>query len=230
MQAVGRLSRLTLALGASLSATMIACGGKTTENSQIGSSGGLSGSAGSGANGGSVVQGGATVVAPRTPTTHRSVALSCVGVNSPPEPSFISTAMPGTCKLHSDCTAGANGKCVSGVGMMGATYNCVYDQCATDADCGSGMVCYCTATSAARCLAIGNCRIDADCGGGNYSYCSPSMSWVCGGYRPIDGYHCHTPADSCLDDTECTGTDYCNFDVYEARWKCTATNTSCIIG
>lgn len=196
--------------------------------------GGSSGSSGSAPNGGSHAgsttrpQAGSAGVA--IPTSHRPTAASCVGVNSPPEPTNIRDPQDSQCSSHADCTAGVNGKCVNGIGMAYSFYSCVYDKCSTDADCDPGKICYCTPTSAAKCLSVGNCQVDADCGGGPYSYCSPSMSWDCGGYRPIDGYHCHTASDTCLDDADCTGTDYCNFDVYEARWKCTARDTTCVIG
>lgn len=172
---------------------------------------------------------GSTMV-PRPPSVHRPTAASCVGVHSPAEPSNILYPEHSSCTKHADCTAGVNGKCVNGVGMAGSMFSCVYDQCATDADCDPGKMCYCTASTPARCLSVGNCQTDGDCGGGPFGYCSPSMSWDCGGYRPIDGYHCHTPLDTCMDNSDCTGTDYCNFDVYEARWRCIATDRSCVIG
>lgn len=171
-----------------------------------------------------------STLAPRAPSVHRATAQSCVGVNAPPEPTSIREAEISSCVKHADCTDGVNGKCINGIGMAAAYYHCVYDQCATDADCDPGKICYCTASAAARCLSVGNCRTDADCGSGPYSYCSPSMSWDCGGHRPIDGYHCHTPSDTCMDDSDCTGSDYCNFDAYENRFRCTPTDTSCVIG
>jgi hypothetical protein len=173
---------------------------------------------------------GGSTVAPRPPAVHRPTAQSCVGVHSPAEPTNNPYPDLSSCTKHADCTDGVNGKCVNGPGMAARMFYCAYDQCATDADCDPGKMCYCSANTAARCLAIGNCQSDADCGGGPYSYCSPSMSWDCGGHRPIDGSHCHTPLDTCMDDLDCTGTDYCNFNVYEARWKCTPTDQSCVIG
>jgi hypothetical protein len=152
-------------------------------------------------------------------------------VNNPPEPATITTLpASGSCKSHADCTLGTNGKCVNGIGSAYRYFSCVYDQCGTDADCDPDKVCYCTSNSSARCLSVGNCRIDADCGGGPYSYCSPSTGWDCGGYHTIDSYHCHTPKDSCLDDSDCTGGTYCNFDDYSGAWKCVAPNRTCVIG
>ena len=182
------------------------------------------------ASGGSAAVGGAAIVAPRVPSVHRDTSASCVGVHSPSEPSASRNVSMSTCAVHADCTAAVNGRCVAGMGMGWASYSCVYDLCATDEDCPVSKVCYCTSTSAARCLSVGNCRTDGDCGGGPFSYCSPSTGFDCGGYRPIDGYHCHTAKDSCLDDSDCAGGEFCNFDVYENRWKCTAGSVTCVIG
>lgn len=180
-----------------------------------------------GANTGGIGTGGTTpVLPPREPRDHRAQPLSCVGVHDPGDPDTVSAS--GDCETHADCTDGEAGKCVNGQGSSYGRLYCVYDTCQTDADCDPGMVCYCTTSTPARCLSIGNCQTDADCGAGGY--CSPSMSWDCGGYRPIDGFHCHTPSDTCIDDADCTGTDYCNFDVYESRWECTPIDTSCAIG
>jgi hypothetical protein len=52
----------------------------------------------------------------------------------------------------------------------------------------------------------------------------------CSGYHSIDSYRCHTPDDSCIDDSDCTGGDYCNFNDYAGRWTCTAKNMTCAIG
>ncbi len=176
---------------------------------------------------GGVTTGGTTrVLPPREPEAHRAEALSCVGVHAPPEPE--TSCECGECVTHADCTDEAGGKWLN-PNYPGYDFPyCAHDECQTDADCDPGMVCYCTADAAARCLSLGNCRTDADCGAGNY--CSPSMSWDCSGYRPIDGFHCHTPGDTCIDDADCTGTDCCNFDLYESRWECTPIDTTCAIG
>jgi hypothetical protein len=207
--------------------------------------GGGTATAGTGGKGGAIASGGVTslggvrgtggaggfragtVVSPRVPTAHRPEVASCVGVNAPPEPS---NATYGTCKKHADCTQGKNGRCIHGIGNGYNNYYCVYDSCGTDADCDAGKVCFCSPNDAARCLSVGNCRTDADCGGGSYSYCSPSTGMDCAGYHTIDSYHCHTPQDTCLDNSDCTGTDYCNFDPYDGRWKCQIPNMMCAIG
>jgi hypothetical protein len=213
--------------------------GGGTASAGMGGRGGAIGSGGVGGQSGVRGSGGAggwrtgPVVSPRVPAAHRPEAASCVGVNAPPEPSGTTT-MAGTCKKHADCTLGKNGKCIHGIGGSYNYYSCVYDSCGTDADCDPGKVCFCSPNDAARCLSVGNCRTDADCGGGDYSYCSPSMGMDCGGYHTIDSYHCHTPQDTCIDNSDCTGSgsasDYCNFDAYDGRWKCQVPNMMCVIG
>jgi hypothetical protein len=72
--------------------------------------------------------------------------------------------------------------------------------------------------------------VDADCGGGAYSYCSQGYGWDCGSYRPLGDYYCHTPQDTCMDDSDCTGQDFCNYDVVDGRWECKTPNLGCMIG
>jgi len=178
--------------------------------------------------GGSTSGAGGTIEPPaRPPSAHRAEALSCEGVHDPPEPADR-WAPEYDCLEHADCTDGENGKCIGGDRYMGLNSFCVYDACRTDADCDPGEVCYCAVSTWARCLFFGNCQIDADCGPGGY--CSPSGSEDCGGHRSIDGYYCHTPHDTCIDNADCTGTDYCNFNVYNDRWECTAVDDTCVIG
>jgi hypothetical protein len=243
--ACGRGAQLTLRFdgGVSGSGGIVAQGG-TMGTGGVTGAGGSVGTGGSVGAGGSQSQGGVTgyggtstggsggtrttssttVSLPRVPLEHRETASSCAGVYSPAEPTNVTGYSQ--CAKHADCTAGVNGKCVHGIGAAGNMHFCVYDKCATDADCGSGDVCYCE-SDAARCLRVGNCQTDADCGG---NYCSPSMGMDCGGYHNVDSYHCHTPADTCTDNADCTGTDYCNYDEYSGHWKCIPTNKSCMIG
>jgi len=71
-----------------------------------------------------------------------------------------------------------------------------------------------------------NCRIDADCGAGGY--CSRSFAPdYCNGHDAICGfncgfgYFCHTPKDTCADDTDCAGL-HCLYDVDTQSWACVA--------
>jgi hypothetical protein len=247
MKTIGPLISPALSGSALLVLAVVDCGGKTgaelnpTPGAITGgyvSVGGSPGLGGYVAAGGSYHAGGVspvggssalTLVGTRIPAIHRASAQSCVGVNSPPEPS-IRYPENSSCLKHADCVDGVNGKCVTGVGSASSMGFCAYDECATDGDCNAGKVCYCTSTTAARCFSLGNCQVDADCANTGNSYCSPSMGFDCGGYRSIDSFYCHTAADTCQDDQDCSGTNYCNYDVYNGNWKCTATNNNCIIG
>ncbi len=222
------LAAAGLALGCGktgMSASGSGDGGDNDSGGTVGQGGGSGGSGGNIGLGGSGGGRTGTVVSSRVPALHRPAALSCAGVHPTSDPAGV---MFGDCKKHADCTAGTNGRCVSGIGYMGNSFRCIYDQCATDDGCDPGKVCYCTANEAARCLSVGNCRIDADCG--SHGHCSPSNGWDCGGYHTIDSYYCHTPQDTCIDNSDCTGMDYCNYDPVDGRWECTSPNMNCAIG
>ncbi len=124
--------------------------------------------------------------------------------------------------------------------------SCSYDTCDSDVDCPSKVPCSCRASDADSeanvCVTDSNCAVDADCG--PEGYCSPSVvndfcfcpatalcpdSTVCyAGNTKVPcacgdscghGYYCHTPSDTCLDDSDCDrGTR--NFDRLENRWLC----------
>lgn len=112
----------------------------------------------------------------------------------------------------------------------GRIYYCTHDECATDADCDPGKVCFCGDGNAPACFSLGNCRTDADCGGGASSFCSPAYGFDCGGHHQYSAYYCHTPKDTCIDDGDCTGKEYCDYDVIDGRWECKAPNMTCAIG
>ncbi|GAC1561658.1 MAG: hypothetical protein NVS3B10_19370 [Polyangiales bacterium] len=94
----------------------------------------------------------------------------------------------------------------------------------TDADCGSAGVCACRLATVAESNVCfrGNCRTDADC---KASWCSPSgvdVSSSCPGL-PIGtvGYFCHSAADACVDDADCTGVgESCAFDPDLVHFRC----------
>jgi len=131
------------------------------------------------------------------------------------------------CLTDSDCTAGTNGRCFSpnGPGAPGCSPTaCSYDDCSSDSDCPARVPCLCRSSAADSnanvCAAGGNCAVDADCGPGGY--CSP------GGFAdfcstPI--YFCHTPADTCVDDSDCAQSgsgplQACNYDVPSGHFAC----------
>jgi hypothetical protein len=127
---------------------------------------------------------------------------------------------PMACHADADCTVGKNGRCVPTPGVACAP-QCTYDTCFQDADCMMG-ACACRASasdSAANACVPGNCLVDADCGAGGY--CSPSgLPDSCG-----IGYYCHTPSDTCVDNTDCPSMEGCNFDTHSLSWSCSITCT-----
>jgi hypothetical protein len=169
-----------------------------------------------------------TSVSPREPAEHRAKAPSCVLLSrsEPDDPRY------GDCKKHADCTARPNGACVNtgGAGYAASSYyGCVYT-CTRDTDCAKDELCECSEGGPGVCLRMGNCRIDADCGGGAASYCSRAYTSDCGGYHALSTYFCHTPRDTCIDDRDCTGDNYCDYDLVNDRWECTAPDMTCAIG
>ena len=184
----------------------------------------------------------AACTTPRAAVT--PVACGCPdgGVGSVPQPDG-SVCLCGACAKDSDCTQGANGRCeeLSPV----PTFSCSYDECSTDSDCEGGGPCTCrpTATSPNFCQTLSGCATDSDCGPGGY--CSPSVlnagcsclsTALCGdsggctvkgnpvpcgcGDSCAHGYFCHTPCDSCMDDSDCTRVGSCVYDVLDRRWEC----------
>jgi hypothetical protein len=164
-------------------------------------------------------------------------------------PSTAAVNGPRLCAGDADCTAGTNGRCfLNGGPVTDCGTRCSYDACAQDSDCPSNQPCACRAsatdTAANTCLTGGNCRVDDDCGAGGY--CSPSQvnnfcfcpstalcqdgSGSCSaGNQPVPcacgdacghAYFCHTKRDSCVDDSDCTGGQTCNFDTVNGVWDC----------
>jgi hypothetical protein len=121
----------------------------------------------------------------------------------------------------------------------GWRFECSYDHCLSDADCG-GHACGCrggafsygapysrSATLGENTCFSGNCRVDGDCGPNGY--CSPS-TYVCGTAWGYHDFYCHTASDECIDDSDCdsfdggpfapTGPAYCAYDEVRAHWSC----------
>lgn len=128
------------------------------------------------------------------------------------------------CTKDSDCTAGQNGRCVTGR----LEHQCSYDGCYVDGDCTGGGVCLCGRSAASsnganhRTLKAG-CRVDSDCGPNDV--CSPSFDSGCGAYGGTFGYFCHTPEDTCANDSEFMSEPggYCAFDYRVGKWACGCT-------
>jgi hypothetical protein len=138
----------------------------------------------------------------------RGVAVACTGP--------ADANQNGNCEEDCDCTMGKNGRCLMG-GPAPITF-CSYDECFSDSDCPTGVPCACRSSSSSAdpnyCVSGSTCRVDSDCGPGGS--CSPSeyMQW-CGPH-----YHCHTAADTCINDGDCAGTQGCNFDTSAGHWAC----------
>lgn len=159
----------------------------------------------------------------RVPQRHRPIGATCPLSRGPgpftcacPSADGLSCTCPGeACGRDADCKERRNGRCIESSPPPRPA--CSYDECVSDTDCPVGVPCACRESEASfmpnLCLSGSDCRIDADCGPGGF--CSPSRfgQW-CGAT-----YHCHTPSDTCLDDSDCTGMG-CNFDTQSDRWSC----------
>jgi hypothetical protein len=146
------------------------------------------------------------------------------------------------CTQDSDCSEGSNGRC----GQSAAPFRdlvCSYDTCFSDSDCADDTPCECrtgpTDSTNNACVTASDCQVDSDCGAGGY--CSPSLvndfcfcpsPALCGpgdscspgpcscGDSCGHGYFCHTPADTCVDDSDCGSNGTCNFDSLAKHWTC----------
>lgn len=181
------------------------------------------GGSGSGGGGASATGGGGTTTTSTTqkePKTHRATATACTADRPP----GLTDAMGGACANDADCTDGTNGRCHQ---TLNDPPFCSYDECQSDKDCGvAACECRNPARFDANVCVHGNCVTDADCNGG---YCSPSavtLDPYCSLDIPIGsvGYYCHSAADECVDDEDCSqGTGSfpgCLFDADKGHWAC----------
>jgi hypothetical protein len=53
------------------------------------------------------------------------------------------------------------------------------------------------------------------------AFCKPPDPNASCGDSCGHGTFCHTPKDTCLEDSDCTGRDTCNFDLPSQTWSCT---------
>lgn len=227
-------------IGAFVLGAVIACGGSvaTVDGEPAPSTSSSSGnsrssSSGSGTSGGSSgTTSGNTETTLREPKVHRASPTAC----TPGRFDSPSTAPDGgvdpngyiQCTSHAECNKGKNGRC-SGNGHDG--WRCTYDFCDGDIDCGGGTnVCECEGGFRSDnnvCLSQNGCATDRDCGPAGYGWCSPTLG-ACGHYSKTESYQCHTPADECVDDSDCTengtgpfgGPGYCAYDSTVGHWKC----------
>lgn len=162
------------------------------------------------------------------PTKHRDVAESCpptrppsitdAGIVGPPVDAGSPPPM-GACSVDADCTTGTNGRCQH-VGQL-LSPRCTYDACAQDSDCKQGTTCHCD-PSGNRCIES-SCTTDAQCKGRG---CSPTFESSCGVFDGVRGYYCHTPNDTCINDSDCkdSTTRNCAFDLNVGHWACASSS------
>ena len=203
-----------------------ACGFENIGTGGAAGTGGNASTGGATATGGTTTTGGMSGTDTRAvPIDHRPVAAPCPAQRG----AGPTLSAGGECGQDSDCTGGINGRCLWDIG---GNY-CSYDTCFSDADCSSGQLCDCresaSSSPANECIA-GACLTDTDCGPDGY--CSPSVTrsecvcLACEGSAScpyVDhcghGYFCHTPQDTCLNDSDCNGFK-CAYDKQNKRWSC----------
>ncbi|HEX4462150.1 MAG TPA: hypothetical protein VIA18_29440 [Polyangia bacterium] len=147
---------------------------------------------------------------------HRPVATACpalVGNGCPPGSSTMQ------CVTDADCTSGTAGRCNNCI--------CDYSTCQSDSDCSGGEACICYADTNTNfyggntCSKVGNCRVDSDCGPNGA--CSPVFENCIGQPHAVEGYYCHTAADLCNNDSDCTkigANSYCDYAPEVGHWAC----------
>jgi hypothetical protein len=198
-------------------------GSSGSSGSGSGSSSGSSGSSGSSSGASSGSSGSSSGGVQRVPVNHRPSDAQCF--TTPPAGTCNTQGgTPGNCSKDANCMAdgGTNGRCVETGG--GVLYcSCTYDTCSGDSACPTGETCAChqspyTNNQGNTCVQ-GNCRVDSDCG--TNGYCSPADNTMsCGS---LLGYYCHTSADQCIDDSDCSsmsGFQVCTYVATSSRWEC----------
>ena len=162
------------------------------------------------------------------PANHRSSAAQCQAM-APRGTTPCSGDCPTTgsgqtfaCNDDAECDAGVGGRCTEACCFANSA--CTYDQCTFDSDCPADQTCACHGSTylspwGSTCVPS-DCRVDADCGSG--CDCSPSQQAGCLGCL---SYHCHTPQDLCLNDSDCQPppgeAGFCVYASDAGLWECT---------
>jgi hypothetical protein len=119
------------------------------------------------------------------------------------------------CATDADCTARANGYCAARGAYPGGLNDpclCKYS-CQSDADCDPGSICLCTGTGGGVCVRA-SCTTDADCHG---TFCASASSDGC--LAPPQ-FHCFSASEGCKVDSDCSPTQYCQFDSISGKRRC----------
>lgn len=151
---------------------------------------------------------------------HRPTAVAC-----PSGPGTCKTAAS-SCASDSDCTQSAHGHCdTNGTNSCG----CRYDQCVSDGECGGSNSCICASQIVAGqlgnpgnvCSTVGNCHVDSDCGVGGSCSPSPTVNGCAPWFGTVEGYFCHSAADSCNNEVDCAaGNRSCGYLPELGHWGC----------
>lgn len=133
------------------------------------------------------------------------------------------------CKSDGDCEFGDNGRCVYSWSIGQGSWECTYDDCFKDSDCGDNEVCSCgedrhsnqifgLRSDENKCVES-NCLTDSDCG--EY-FCKPNHDMCPDGEDRVIGYFCTTEQDDCMVDSDCLEDSVCVFSRTGKKWFCTA--------
>ncbi len=162
----------------------------------------------------------------RVPSMHRPTGVVCPMFPPPTTQTVCALEDVPSCRLDSDCSGGKDGHCIPASNSTAACA-CTYDACFSDGDCPAGDLCVCSGSFSGNTCVKGSCRVDADCGPGGF--CSPVFP-VCSRSGPITDYACHTPADKCFSDSDCSASPsqpVCAFDSAARVWSCKDTIPTC---
>ena len=204
-----------------LSMALVACSQTPSGNGSSTAAGSGSGSTSGGANSSGSASHSSSATTPGTSRSGTTTGTSATSGSTTGGSTTVTTSGDTTASSGSSGSGGevpADHRpvavaCDAGIGIGG-------NQCGQDSDCADGGVCLCDVSqiplsgSSNVCYPAG-CRVDADCGPGGY--CSPSPTLGCCGGP--SGFHCHTPQDSCLNDSDCAdGGLFCLF--VQTAWHC----------
>ena len=118
----------------------------------------------------------------------------------------------GHCLGFTDCDASAAG---SACDHVIRSTRCLYDACASDADCATGQQCVCPQAGGDPWCVVDGCDEDGDCPAGQHCQGDHSVR----GVGPLE--HCTTLEDTCGDQADCGDPDSdCGYDTQAHHWSC----------
>jgi hypothetical protein len=134
------------------------------------------------------------------------------------EPS--SALSSGECLNDEECRKRAHGRCTQVTLPRRLENQCIYEECASDADCRRGR-CACDAKGVKRCL-LGACRSDEHCPAGQRCQYENAYSGEGAKSFYLGQPYCTTPRDQCtpLNDSMCGQSGACTYSLTARRWQC----------